>query len=110
MPLHEQRFKKLQIDTATAEQLAIYLDVAKFKYTTEIIDNLRNGRTQLLDLSHNIHDLMLKANTAEADSLWLKVADISAELSRDINLGNRRMNPGAKAYSTPFDGALPKTH
>ena len=110
MTLHEQRFKKLQIDTATAEQLATYLDVAKLKYTTEIIDNLRNGRTQLLDLSHNIHDLMLKANTAEADSLWLKVAVISAELSRDINLGNRRMNPGAKAYSTPFDGALPKTH
>ena len=110
MPLHEQRFKKLQIDTATAEQLATYLDVAKLKYTTEIIDNSRNGRTQLLDLSHNIHDLMLKANTAEADSLWLKVAVISAELSRDINLGNRRMNPGAKAYSTPFDGALPKTH
>ena len=110
MPLHEQRFKKLQIDTATAEQLATYLDVAKLKYTTEIIDNLRNSRTQLLDLSHNIHDLMLKANTAEADSLWLKVAVISAELSRDINLGNRRMNPGAKAYSTPFDGALPKTH
>ena len=60
-------------------------------------------------MSHHVHDLTIQGgHDDEITSQWVQMGKISEDLVNDINVGEQRLNPAAKPYSTPFDSALPK--
>ena len=43
---------------------------------------------------------------AHQEAKWAEVVALSVEVVADVNDAAKRLNPGAKGYTTPYDGVL----
>ena len=102
----ERRNKKVKCDLAQGNLLLTQLKSSELRHTSELCTNLEKNLGLLKEKYCDFAAASIGPEEA-AETRWKETAvPLSKEVSVDITDGQKRLNPNAKAYITPYDTVL----
>jgi len=106
LSLDERRNKKVKSDLSQGYLLLTQLKSSELRHTSELCTNLEKNLGLLKKKYQDFAAASIGPEEA-AETLWKEtVVPLSKEVSDDITDGQKRLNPNAKAYTTPYEAVL----